>query len=47
MGRTDADRWLFIAFTIKDKLIWVISARGMNRKEARRYAEKTKKHPDL
>ena len=47
LGRTDTDRWLFIVFTIRDKLIRVISARQMNQKEARKYAGKVKKDTDL
>jgi uncharacterized DUF497 family protein len=47
LGRTDTDRWLFIVFTIREKLIRVISAREMNQGEARKYAEKTKKDTDL
>ena len=37
LGRTDAGRQLFIAFTIRAKLIRIISARDMTRKELRRY----------
>jgi uncharacterized DUF497 family protein len=36
LGRTEADRWLFIAFVIRDKRIRVISARDMNDREARK-----------
>lgn len=43
LGRTDADRWLFIAFTIRDNLIRVISARDMTKREKRIYAEKIKR----
>ena len=43
LGRTDADRWLFIAFTIRNKLIRVISARDMTKREERVYAEKIKR----
>ena len=43
LGRTDADRWLFIAFTIRNKLIRVISARDMTKREERIYAEKIKR----
>ena len=32
-GRTDAGRLLAVVFTIRDKLVRVISARDMNRKE--------------
>ena len=43
LGRTDADRRLFIAFTIRNKLIRVISARDMTKREERVYAEKIKR----
>ena len=43
LGRTNADRWLFIAFTIRNKLIKVISARDMTKREERIYAEKIKR----
>ena len=43
LGRTDADRWLFVAFTIRNKLIRVISARDMTKREERIYAEKIKR----
>ncbi len=33
LGKTDQDRRLFIAFTIRKKLIRVISSRDMNKKE--------------
>jgi uncharacterized protein len=42
LGRTDAGRRLFVVFTVRRKLIRVISAREMNRNEARtweRYEE--------
>ena len=44
LGRTDADRWLFIAFTIRDNLIRVISARDMNKREIRKYAAKLQRY---
>lgn len=47
LGRTDADRWLFIAFTVRDNLIRVVSARDMNQREARKYAESVKRYSDL
>ena len=47
LGRTDAGRWLFIAFTIRNNLIRVISARDMNQRETRKYAERIKTDPDL
>ena len=37
LGRTDADRHLFIAFTVRGEFIRVISARDMNRKERKIY----------
>ena len=39
LGQTNANRWLFIAFTIRKNKIRVISARDMNRKEERIYAK--------
>jgi hypothetical protein len=47
LGRTDADRWLFIAFTVRNSLIRVISAREMNERETRKYAERSKRDTDL
>jgi len=43
LGRTDSDRRLFVAFTIRENRIRVISARDMNKSEERIYAEKTKR----
>jgi uncharacterized protein len=37
LGRTDANRLLFIAFTLRGELIRVISARDMSRKERKIY----------
>lgn len=37
LGQTDAGRRLFIAFTIRKKLVRIISAREMTRREQRRY----------
>ena len=37
LGRTDSRRRLFVAFTIRGKLIRVISARDMSRRERRSY----------
>ena len=37
LGRTDSNRLLFVAFTVRRKLIRVISAREMTRKERRVY----------
>lgn len=47
LGRTDTQRWLFVAFAIRRKLIRVISARDMNRKETSIYAKQTKGHTKL
>ncbi len=38
LGRTNADRWLFAAFTIRRKFIRVISVRDMNQAERELYA---------
>lgn len=40
LGQTDKGRKLFVVFTIRDNLIRVISARNMNRSEARIFDEK-------
>jgi uncharacterized DUF497 family protein len=37
LGRTSRDRLLFVAFTVRRKLIRVISARDMNRRETEEY----------
>ena len=39
LGQTNARRWLFIVFTIRENKIRVISARDVNRKEERIYAK--------
>jgi uncharacterized protein len=39
LGRTDEDRQLFVAFTVRGSLIRVISARGMTRREQRIYED--------
>ena len=38
LGKTDMKRFLFIAFTVRDNLIRVISARDMGRNERRAYS---------
>ena len=43
LGKSKADRFLFISFTIRNKLIRVISARDMNKKERKIYEEKIEK----
>ena len=47
LGRTDTDRLLFIVFTIREKLVRVISARDMNKKEREIYNEQIKKYTEL
>ena len=37
LGKTDQDRKLFIAFTIRKKLIRVVSSRDMSKKERKVY----------
>jgi uncharacterized DUF497 family protein len=37
LGQTARGRWLFVAFTVRRKLIRVISARDMNRREIEEY----------
>ena len=39
LGQTNVRRWLFIAFTVRENKIRVISARDMNRKEESVYAK--------
>ena len=43
LGRTDAGRLLHVTFTLRrdDRLIRIISARPMHRKERRRYEEES------
>ena len=38
LGQTNARRWLFIAFTVRENKIRVISARDMSQKEREIYA---------
>ena len=45
LGRTSADRRLFIVFTIRKNKIRVISARNMSKKERRIYDEAFKENP--
>ena len=47
LGRTNVYRFLFIVFTVRDKLIRVISARDVNSKERRSYYEQVKKHSKI
>jgi hypothetical protein len=46
LGKTDQSRRLFVAFTIREKLIRVISSRDMNKKERKIYEKgKNEKNP--
>ena len=46
LGKTDQGRRLFVAFTIREKLIRVISSRDMNKKERKIYEKgKNEKNP--
>lgn len=47
LGHTNNDRWLFAAFTIRNRLIRVISCRDMNRHEVRRYEEEIKRNSKI
>jgi len=38
LGRTYADRYLYLVFTLRGSLMRVVQARNMNRKERRSYA---------
>lgn len=40
LGRTDTGRLLFVAFTVRNKLIRIISARDMTLRERKKYEEK-------
>lgn len=43
MGETDAGKRLFVAFTMREDFVRVISARPMHRKEREHYEEEGKK----
>ena len=45
LGRTDTDRRLFIAFSIRDDLIRVISARDMTKEKQENMAKELKEIP--
>ena len=47
LGRTDIDRLLFIAFTIRKDRIRIISARNMSRKERKVYQSYEKENPKI
>jgi uncharacterized DUF497 family protein len=46
LGQTDRGRWLYVAFTVRDRLIRPISARDMNARERRIY-ESSKEGSDI
>jgi hypothetical protein len=49
LGRTDADRWLHVTFTLRDegKLVRPISARDMHRKERPFYEQALKSRTEV
>jgi uncharacterized DUF497 family protein len=47
LGMTDNGRLLFVVFTVRNRLIRVISARPMSKKERKIYHEKAKKYTQL
>ena len=47
LGRTENNHRLFVAFTLREDLIRIISARDMTRGERRKYAEKIKRYTDF
>ena len=47
LGRTVAERRLFIVFTVRKNRIRVISARGMSKKERRIYDEALEEGPEV
>ena len=47
LGKTDPSRRLFIAFTVRNKFIRVISARDMTKSENRKYAEKIERDSEI
>ncbi len=47
LGRTDSNRHMYVAFTIRNGLIRVVSARDMTRSEERKYEEKTKRDSSI
>jgi len=47
LGQTDQRRRLFVAFTVRRKLIRVISARDMSRREREAYDSHEKQNPQV
>jgi uncharacterized DUF497 family protein len=47
LGKTDAERLLFLAFTARGKKLRVISARDMSHRERREYQDAEEKDSNL
>jgi uncharacterized DUF497 family protein len=47
LGQTNAGRWLFVSFTIREDLVRPISARDMTARERQIYGFHTKRDSDL
>jgi uncharacterized DUF497 family protein len=47
LGKSTAERLLFVSFTIRNNFIRVISARDMNRRERKIYEEKIEKNTKI
>lgn len=47
LERTDVDRYIYVAFTIRARLLRVVSARNMTRSEERKYEEKAKRDSNI
>ena len=47
LGRTDTDRHIYVAFTIRAKMLRVVSARDMTRSEEIKYEEKVKRDSNI
>jgi len=47
LGRTDSDRTMFVVFSLRKKLVRVISARDMNRKEKKEYKKYEKENSEI
>jgi uncharacterized DUF497 family protein len=47
LGRTDQNRFLFVAFAIRQKLIRIISASDANKKESKKYEERVKRYTKI
>ncbi len=47
LGQTDRGRLLFIAFTIRNNLIRIISARDMTKREIERYGDYAKRYSNF